>query len=73
MEIEQKKKIVQTEHAYKQEKDRKLKEYFENSADLVKRNTAIMSALEDGYRQAEVARHLGLTASAVAKVRKKMR
>ena len=38
--------------------------------DLAASNSAIMGALEDGYKQAEVARYLGLTASAVAKVRK---
>jgi len=30
-----------------------------------------MKALEDGYRQAEVARYLNITASAIAKVRRK--
>jgi hypothetical protein len=34
-------------------------------------NGRITEALDDGYGQAEVARYLNITASAIAKVRKK--
>jgi hypothetical protein len=33
---------------------------------------SIVEALNDGYRQAEVARYLKITASAIAKIRKKI-
>jgi len=70
LEAEQKKKIVQTEHEFRQEKEKTLQEHFKDVQELTKRNLSIMSALEDGYKQAEVARYLELTPSAVAKVRK---
>ncbi len=70
LETEQKKKIVQTEHAFRQEKEKTLHEHFKDVQELTKRNLSIMSALEDGYKQAEVARYLELTPSAIAKVRK---
>ena len=72
LETEQKKKIIQKEHGLKQEKNKTLEEHFENVTELVSRNSAIMSALEDGYKQAEISRYLKLTPSAVAKVRKNM-
>jgi len=70
--LEQKKKIIQLEHTLKQEKDRTLEEHFKNAKELTKRNVSIMNALEDGYKQAEIARYLNLTSSAVAKVKKIM-
>ena len=53
-EAEQKKKIVQKEHEFKQTKKHTLDKHFKNNKDLVLRNSAIIEALEDGYTQGEV-------------------
>jgi len=71
LEIRQKKKIVQKEHNYGYDREKTFEEYFGNLKNREERNSAIMEALDDGYGQAEVARYLNITASAVAKVRKK--
>jgi DNA-binding NarL/FixJ family response regulator len=42
----------------------------EEEKKLPKRNLAIINALEDGYKQVEVARHLDLFPAAVSKVSK---
>ena len=68
LEIEQKKKIIHTEHEFRQEKEKALHEYFKDAQELPKRNSAIMNALEDGYKQAEVARYLHISPAAVSKV-----
>jgi REP element-mobilizing transposase RayT len=71
LEIRQKKKIVQKEHSYGYDREKTLEEHFGNFKNREERNRAIMEALDDGYGQAEVARYLNITASAIAKVRKK--
>ena len=71
LEIRQKKKIVQKEHNYGYDREKTLEEHFGNFKNREERNSAIMEALDDGYGQAEVARYLNITASAIAKVRKK--
>jgi len=71
LEDEQKKKITQTEHEFKQEKGKTLKEHFISYKNIEERNLAILQALDDGYRQAEIGRYLNITASAIAKVRDK--
>ena len=71
LEIRQKKKIVQKEHQYGYDREKTLEEHFGNFTSKEDRNRAIMEALEDGYRQVELAEYLNITASAVAKVRKK--
>ncbi len=71
LEAEQKKKIVQTEYEFRQEKDKTLKEHFSIYTNKEKRNMAILQALNDGYGQAEIGRYLNITASAIAKVRNK--
>jgi len=71
LELRQKKKIVQKKHQYGYDREKTLEEHFEGFKSKEERNSAIMKALEDGYRQAEVARYLNITASAIAKVRKK--
>jgi REP element-mobilizing transposase RayT len=68
LESEEKKKIVQTEHEWRQEKEKTLEEHFENSKDLIKRNSAILRALDDGYTQGEVARYLSLSSAMVSKI-----
>jgi REP element-mobilizing transposase RayT len=66
LEEEQKKKIVEKEHAFKQLKEIKLDAHFENNKDLVSRNSAIMEALKDGYTQGEIARYLGVSSALVS-------
>ncbi len=71
LEIRQKKKIVQKEYRYGYDKEKTLKEHFGDVKNKEERNKAIIKALEDGYTQAEIARHFRITASAIAKVRRK--
>jgi REP element-mobilizing transposase RayT len=68
LEEEQKKKIVQQEHEFKQAKGTTLDKHFTNSKDLVSRNLAILKALKDGYTQGEVARYLGVSSALVSYV-----
>ena len=71
LKIRQKKKIVQKEYNYGHDREQTLQEHFEKFKNKNERNEAILRALDDGYNQAEIARYLNLSASAVAKVRKK--
>ncbi len=68
LEFEQKKKIVQTEHEFKQSKEISLDKHFENTNRIGERNLAIMKALEDGYGQAEIGRYLNVSAALVSYV-----
>ncbi len=68
LENEQKKKITQNEHEFKQEKEKSLQEHFRDTQELPKRNSAMLNALNDGYKQAEVARYLHISPAAVSKV-----
>jgi DNA-binding NarL/FixJ family response regulator len=68
LDAEQKKKIIQVEHEFRQSKELTLKEHFKDTKELSKRNSAIMTALDDGYTQGEVARYLGLSSAMVSKV-----
>ncbi len=65
---EQKKKIVQEEHAFKQMKERTLEVHFGDVGDLPSRNAAIIEALKDGYTQGEVARYLGVSSALISHV-----
>jgi len=47
-----------------------LKEHFKKSETKTKRNSAIMQAIDDGYTQAEIAKYLNLSRSAISKVAK---
>jgi len=71
LEIRQKKKIVQKEHQYGYDREKTLDEHLGDFKTKEERNSAIMKALEDGYRQVEVARFLDITASAIAKIKRK--
>ena len=68
LELEQKKKIVQTEHEFKQSKEISLEKHFEKNNNIQERNTAIIKALEDGYGQAEIARYLNVSSALVSYV-----
>jgi len=67
----QKQKVVivndERRHAYQ----KKLSEHFSSVTNKAERNAAIVSALEDGYTQAEIAKHLGLSRAAICKIVKK--
>lgn len=68
LETQQKKKIIQTEYGFKQEKSSTLQEHFLDVKDIAERNSAIMHAIEDGYGQAEIARYLKISPAMVSKV-----
>ena len=45
-----------------------LKEHFEDCKTRDERNRAIINAIEDDYKQVEVAKYLGISGSAISKV-----
>ena len=45
-----------------------LKEHFGDCKTRDERNTAIINAIEDDYKQVEVAKYLGTSGSAISKV-----
>ncbi len=51
----------------------KLKDYFYDQMSKNKRNEMIQKAIQDGFTQSEIAKHLGLTCAAVSKVLKKLK
>jgi len=59
---------VEKEYAFKQTKERSLKQHFKNSNDLPSRNSVILKALKDGYTQGEIARYLDVSAALVSHV-----
>ena len=68
LEAEQKKKIIRSEHEFTQEKSITLEEHFENTEDIPSRNSAILSAIDNGYTQAEISRYLNVSAALISKV-----
>ena len=68
LELEQKKKIIKTEHEFRQSKEIKLEKHFENTNTIYERNSSILKALEDGYTQAEIARYLNVSSALVSYV-----
>ena len=68
LETEQKRNVIQTEHAFKQEKGKTLKEYFSDAKEMPSRNSAILSAIDDGYTQAEIARYVKISPAMISKV-----
>lgn len=65
---EQKRKIVQKEHEYKYEKEQSLEEHFYEVITRKERNFAIVDAIEDGYKQVEIAEFLNISSSAISKI-----
>ena len=65
---EQNRKVIKTEHEYRYTKEKSLEEHFANCSTKDERNRAIINAIEDGYKQVEVARFLSISDSAVSKV-----
>lgn len=68
LETEQRKKIIQKEHEFRQTKKLPLEKHFKNAKELDRRNSAIMAALKDGYTQGEVARYLDISSAMVSKI-----
>ena len=71
LKIRQKRKIIQENYKYKYDKAKKLVEHFNKLDNKEERNQSVMEALNDGYKQSEIARYLKISASAVAKIRGK--
>ena len=65
---EQKRKIVHKEHEYKYEKEKSLEEHFVKMVKKKERNCAIVEAIEDGYKQVEIAKFLNISSSAISKI-----
>jgi len=61
-------KVVVTDDIKRVARTKELDSYFSEEKDKIKRNTAIIQAIEDGYTQAEVGKYLGLSRSAVSKI-----
>ncbi len=68
LEKEKQKKIIQKEHEFRQEKSRTLQEYFDNVMTKNERNLTILKALDDGYKQSEVAKYLNISSAMVSKI-----
>lgn len=64
--------IVESEYGYKKLKSISLQEHFKDIDTIKYRNIAVMKALEDGYKQAEIARFLGFSETTISKIKKKM-
>jgi REP element-mobilizing transposase RayT/DNA-binding CsgD family transcriptional regulator len=61
-------KVVTIGEGKRVAKSKELSEYFTDKKDKIERNSAIIQAIEDGYTQAEVARYIGLSRSALSKI-----
>jgi len=68
LEIEKSKKIIQKEYKIRQERSISLQEYFNNIITKDDRNKAILKALDDGYRQSEIAKYLNISCATVSKI-----
>jgi REP element-mobilizing transposase RayT len=68
LEKEQNKKPIKTEYGYKYAKEKTLREHFNMCETKRQRNDAIINAIEDGYKQIEVAKYLKLSNSAISKI-----
>ena len=65
---EKKRKVIQTEYEYRYAKMKSIKEHFEDCKTKDEQNRAIINAIEDDYKQVEVAKYLGISGSAISKV-----
>jgi REP element-mobilizing transposase RayT len=69
----QSKEIIKDGYKFKYKELKSLKEYLKDAKDKTQRDKAIMRALDDGYKQVEIAKYLELTPTAIAKIKKKYR
>ena len=65
---EQNRKITKTEYDYRYEKEKTLDKHFRNTENKDKRNIAILEAMDDDYKQVEIAEYLDISSSAVSKI-----
>jgi len=68
LQAEQKKIILNKNNKIIQEKSKTLQEHFTDTQDLAQRNKDIITAIEDGYRQSEIARYLKISPAMISKV-----
>ena len=68
LENEQKKKVVEKDHEFKQIKEITLEQHFKNNKNLSSRNSDILEALKDGYTQGEIARYLNVSSALVSHI-----
>lgn len=68
LEIEKNKKIIQKEYKFRQEKSLTLEEYFEDIITKKNRNIEILKALDDGYKQSEIAEYLNISSATISKI-----
>ena len=68
LKIQQKKKIKKEGFSVTQERQNTLKEHFIDTDTKTSRDRAVLKAIEDGYKQADVARYLELTPSLISKI-----
>jgi len=64
--------IVESEYGYKKLKSIPLQEHFKDVETMQERNIAVMTALDDGYKQAEIALFLGFSETTISKIKRKM-
>jgi len=65
---EQKKIIIKEDNKIIHEKHKTLKEHFKITKDLAQRNKDIINAIEDGYKQSEIAKSLKVSPAMISKV-----
>jgi len=65
---EQKKIIIKKDNQITKEKSKSLKEHFKNKKDLLQRNQDVINAIEDGYKQSEIARYLKISPAMISKI-----
>ena len=65
---EQNKKPIKTEYGFRYEKSITLQEHFNQCKTKQHRNSAIIDAIEDGYKQSEISSYLELSSSAISKI-----
>ncbi len=65
---EQNRKVTKLEYDYKYEKEKTLNEHFKDAKSKEKRNVAILIAIDDDYKQVEIAEYLSISSSTVSKI-----
>ena len=68
LQAEQQKIIVKKDNRIIQEKSKTLQKHFNDTQDLPQRNKDIITAIEDGYKQSEIARYLKISPAMISKV-----
>lgn len=66
LEEEKSKKFNKNDNHIKQERSKKIEEYFSANMSKIERNTAMKKAYLDGYTQSSIAKELGVTSALVS-------